>query len=212
MNILEAIDFDVLVLLASIMIVNHIVIHLKETKKIIVYLQTLVKENPERGFWMVSLASFVLSPFLTNDGVCLLFVEPILNAFESSIEDDTPNDAEVFTSGAGGHNKLQKADAVYFLLALACSSNIGSALTYTGNPQNMIVATDSINVMPSYKFLIYMITPSLFAWVASMNTIAVFFCMMNVILFSFSAMKWIQFCWNKSRLQQQQRVVVMPGM
>ena len=28
--------------------------------------------------------------------------------------------------------KLEKMDAIYFLLTLACSSNIGSALTYTG--------------------------------------------------------------------------------
>ena len=82
MNMLHAIDFNVLVLLASIMVVNHIVVHLKETKKIIDYLQGLVKLNPVRGFWMISFAAFIVSPFLTNDGVCLLFVEPILNAFE----------------------------------------------------------------------------------------------------------------------------------
>lgn len=82
MNMLHAIDFNVLILLASIMVVNHIVVHLKETKKIIDYLQGLVKLNPVRGFWMISFAAFIVSPFLTNDGVCLLFVEPILNAFE----------------------------------------------------------------------------------------------------------------------------------
>lgn len=166
MNVLHAIDFDVLVLLASIMIVNHIVVHLKETKKVIVYLQTLVQENPEEGFWMISLASFTLSPFLTNDGVCLLFVEPILNAFENTIriDEEMENGGNLTTSNK---SKLQTADAVYFLLALACSSNIGSALTYTGNPQNMIVATDSIGVMPSYKFLLYMLLPSLLAWYVS---------------------------------------------
>eukprot|EP01034_Spumella_vulgaris_P024578 gene24578-30944_t len=180
MNVLHAIDFDVLVLLASIMIVNHIVVHLKETKKVIVYLQTLVQENPEGGFWMIALASFALSPFLTNDGVCLLFVEPILNAFENTIRIDE----EMENGGsltATNKSKLQTADAVYFLLALACSSNIGSALTYTGNPQNMIVATDSIGVMPSYKFLIYMLLPSLFAWLVTM--------------------KWIQRCWRLNREQ-----------
>ena len=180
MNVLHAIDFDVLVLLASIMVVNHIVIHLKETKKVIIYLQTLVQENPESGFWMISLASFALSPFLTNDGVCLLFVEPILNAFEGTIAHE-----ELFSEASApiaitNNNKLHSSDAVYFLLALACSSNIGSALTYTGNPQNMIVATDSISVMPSYKFLIYMILPTLIAWFASE-----FFCAVFVLFCSF---------------------------
>ena len=84
---LHAIDFHVLVLLASIMVVNHIVVHLKETKRIIDYLQRLVKLNPVRGFWMISFAAFIVSPFLTNDGVCLLFVEPILNAFELESDD-----------------------------------------------------------------------------------------------------------------------------
>jgi Na+/H+ antiporter NhaD/arsenite permease-like protein len=87
MNMLHAIDFHVLVLLASIMVVNHIVVHLKETKRIIDYLQRLVKLNPVRGFWMISFAAFIVSPFLTNDGVCLLFVEPILNAFELESDD-----------------------------------------------------------------------------------------------------------------------------
>lgn len=167
MNLLNAIDFDVLILLASIMVVNHLVIHLKETKKVITYLQQLVQLDPERGFWMVSLAAFILSPFLTNDGVCLLFVEPILLAFEATIaqEEDTMNETGGFSSER--NSKLHSSDAMYFLLALACSSNIGSALTYTGNPQNMIVGTDSAGVMPPYKFFLYMLVPSVLSWLAT---------------------------------------------
>ena len=60
--------------------------------------------------------------------------------------------------------KLEKSDALYFLLTLACSSNIGSALTYTGNPQNMIVAQDSLDVLAPWVFFAYMILPSLVAW------------------------------------------------
>ena len=36
----------------------------------------------------MSFASFIIAPFLTNDGVCLLFVEIILNAFGEDEEDD----------------------------------------------------------------------------------------------------------------------------
>jgi di/tricarboxylate transporter len=99
--------------------------------------------------------------------VCLLFVEPILSAFDGC-DDDEDEESEALLLEAGGanaksssdkkaNNKLDTSDCVYFLLALACSANIGSALTYTGNPQNMIVASDSIDVLPSYKFLIYLL-------------------------------------------------------
>lgn len=164
MDVVQAVDFDVMILLASIMIINHIVVHLKETKDVIDYLQNLVNEDPVRGLWVISLAAFMASPFLTNDGVCLLFVEPILNAFEQA-----PFASEIIESGQeqNGRLVLRKEDALYFLLALACSANIGSALTYTGNPQNMIVASDSLRVLPSYKFFIYMLPASLFAWFTS---------------------------------------------
>lgn len=124
MNLVEAIDFDVLVLLAGIMAVNFIVVHQAETKRAIARIQQLIQINPRHGFWITSLVVFLTSPFLTNDGVCLLFVEPILNAFESR---GPPGDVPV-----GYATQLRKSDAFYFLISLACSSNIGSALTYTG--------------------------------------------------------------------------------
>ena len=207
---LSAIDFDVIILLSSIMIINHIVVHLKETRNAIAFLQEQVQASPVRGFWVISLAAFVVSPFLTNDGVCLLFVEPILNAFEhlhpgngenmeagvdsgalvvagghSAVEQQSERAEEDTTcstgkeggvarvataqsaEGATGEQPLRREDALFFLLALACSSNLGSALTYTGNPQNMIVASDSNGVLPPYKFLIYMLPPTLFGWLIS---------------------------------------------
>jgi di/tricarboxylate transporter len=168
MDVLNAVDFDVMILLSSIMIINHIVVHLKETKDVIEYLQCLVQRNPTKGFWVISFAAFLASPFLTNDGVCLLFVEPILNAFENA---PLAIDSLVSTTnkdhGSSGRLSLQKEDAIYFLLALACSANIGSALTYTGNPQNMIVASDSIGVLPPYKFLLYMLPATVFSWLLS---------------------------------------------
>jgi Na+/H+ antiporter NhaD/arsenite permease-like protein len=184
MNMLHAVDFDVLVLLASIMAINHIIVHLKETKSAIRYMQREVQKDPQRGFWLVSFASFIIAPFLTNDGVCLLFVELILNAFEGVGSASDAHDMALVSRGDGSSstitphregesvdgqkdNKLEKEDALYFLLTLACSSNIGSALTYTGNPQNMIVAQDSVSVMPPLKFLGIMLLPSVSAWLIS---------------------------------------------
>ena len=191
---LKAIDFDVLVLLASIMVVNHIVVHLKETKKVITYLQNAVKLNPTKGFWMIAVASFLVSPFLTNDGVCLLFVEPILNAFENNDEDPGPV-LQLEESKESPAELLENDDVIYFLLALACSANIGSQLTYTGNPQNMIVSTDSIGVLPSYKFLLYMALPSVVAWFISK-----YFYYYCQIIYTNTALGWIYRCWRINKL------------
>ena len=65
------------------MVVNHLVVHLKETKGIISMMQKHVQKDPLKGFWLVSAAAFLVAPFLTNDGVCLLFVQLILDAFET---------------------------------------------------------------------------------------------------------------------------------
>lgn len=127
----DAIDFDVLVLLTGIMTVNFVVVHQKETKRVISWVQKLIQEKPRKGFWVTSVIVLLTSPFLTNDGVCLLFVEPILDTFiaRNSESDRLP------TSDAPGSIFLERSDAFYFLIALSCSSNIGSAMTYTGNPQ-----------------------------------------------------------------------------
>ena len=157
-NLLDAVNFDVMVMLSSIMIINHLVIHVKETKGVILYMQELVQRDPVKGLWVLSFASFVSSPFLTNDGVCLLFVEPILKAFEHIPHEHIPDSLEDET-----HMTLRKSDVIYFLLALACSANIGSSLTYTGNPQNMIISSDALSVLPSYKFFLYMLPAALFS-------------------------------------------------
>eukprot|EP01038_Epipyxis_sp_PR26KG_P005437 gene5437-7530_t len=210
LDLLNAVDFDVMILLPSIMIINHIIVHLKETSKIVEQIKGIMKKDPKRGFWIVSLTSLIMSPFLTNDGVCLLLVEPILSVFDDSsdtfsehydkhhtlfhsLSENVPDNINtndlngvdrVNETSAGNYftNRqvlIKKSDAIYYLLGLACSANIGSCLTYTGNPQNMIVATDSIKVMPSYKFFVYMILPGIFTW--------------------YSTIKWIEKCWDEAK-------------
>lgn len=82
MDLVEAVDWDVIILLAGIMCINYIVVNQKETKNVVDYVQDQIKNAPKNGFWLVNTSAFLVSPFLTNDGVCLLFVEPILAAFE----------------------------------------------------------------------------------------------------------------------------------
>ena len=48
------------------MVVNFCVVHLKETKACISYVQKLIQKNPRAGFWSVSAAAFCMSAFLTN--------------------------------------------------------------------------------------------------------------------------------------------------
>mmetsp|Transcript_26293 Transcript_26293/g.44365 ORF Transcript_26293/g.44365 Transcript_26293/m.44365 type:complete len:614 (+) Transcript_26293:352-2193(+) len=165
MDLVDAIDFDVLVLLGGIMAINFIMVHQTETKRVIRYVQGKIQMDPVHGFWLVSIAAFIVSPFLTNDGVCLLFVEPILNAFES-LPTRSHGRPPLLTSESS-ELILMKSDALFFLLALACSSNIGSSLTYTGNPQNMIVAGDSLSVLSPLQFLGYMILPSFLSFVVT---------------------------------------------
>jgi Na+/H+ antiporter NhaD/arsenite permease-like protein len=235
-DMLHAIDFDVLVLLASIMVVNHIVVHLRETKKLIYSFQCLLRRDGVRGFWVLSFIAFIVSPFLTNDGVCLLLVEPVLNTFEpvsdaemsdmftqekstvpteSKIDNaETAEEMQQYEmqdpeaghdhekqrclknsdSRAAATSKGQKSDALppltredafYFLLALACATNIGSALTYTGNPQNMIVASDAIDVLPPYRFTMYMLLPALVTW--------------------FMTIKVIEICWHRNQTARREQ-------
>lgn len=183
LNVEEAVDFDVLLLLAAIMCINYIVVNQKETLAVVEYVQNQIRDKPKNGFWLVAFSAFLASPFLTNDGVCLLFVEPILNAFSEIIneseEETKKKEEEDVDFNANNDFKLDKKDALYFLLGLACSSNIGSALTYTGNPQNMIVSQDAVGVMPPYLFLAYMLLPSLSGWLITLL--------------------WIQRCWMRMR-------------
>lgn len=163
-------------------------VHQTETKRVIRYVQDRIQLDPVHGFWLVSFAAFIVSPFLTNDGVCLLFVEPILNAFESL---PTSPQKPPLSGTSPAMLPLMRSDAIFFLLALACSSNIGSSLTYTGNPQNMIVAGDSLSVMSPLRFLAYMLLPSCLSFLVTML--------------------WIQRAWMRARVENFHRLPSEPS-
>jgi Na+/H+ antiporter NhaD/arsenite permease-like protein len=65
--------------------------------------------------WLIAVSG-ILSALLANDIVCLAMA-PVL--IEGCVR--------------------RKLDPVPFLLALACASNVGSAMTLIGNPQNMLI-------------------------------------------------------------------------
>ena len=72
--------------------------------------------TPKRLLALLILASGLLSALFVNDTICVLFTPIVL--------------AAVVRAGL---------NPVPFLIALATSANIGSVMTLTGNPQNMLV-------------------------------------------------------------------------
>lgn len=116
---LAAIDFGTLVLLFGMMLV----IHFARTCGLLDWLaHTLVarSHSARHLLWVVCLASGVLSALFVNDTICLLMTPLLLTVARKT-----------------------RLPAEPYLLALATSSNAGSVMTLTGNPQNMLIGQSS---------------------------------------------------------------------
>lgn len=116
---LAAIDFPTLALLLGMMIV----IHYATASGLLDRLarRLVSRTHTARQFlWMVCLAAGGLSALFVNDTICLLMTPLVL---------------------AAARRKGFPAEAS--LLALATSSNVGSVMTLTGNPQNMLIGQSS---------------------------------------------------------------------
>jgi Na+/H+ antiporter NhaD/arsenite permease-like protein len=115
----RAIDFPTLSLLLGMMIVIYYA-------TISGLLNTLAEallercHSPRQLLWMVCLVSGILSALFINDTVCLLMTPLLLTAA-----------------------KRARLNAEPFLLGLATSSNVGSVMTLTGNPQNILIGQSS---------------------------------------------------------------------
>ena len=113
---LDAVDFHTIALLLGMMIV---VANLRLSGAFQLFARALL-DRAETGYGLLAMtvaASGVLAAFFINDVVCLALTPLLIDATE-----------------------MLGAEPLPFLLALATASNIGSAATITGNPQNMIVA------------------------------------------------------------------------
>jgi Na+/H+ antiporter NhaD/arsenite permease-like protein/uncharacterized membrane protein (UPF0127 family) len=115
----SAIDMHTLLLLLGMMIIT---VYLRvagffelTAERILSFART-----PLQLLVLVSLTSAFLSALFVNDTVCLLFTPVLLEVTAQT-----------------GVNPLP------YLLALAASSNVGSVMTITGNPQNMLIGTAS---------------------------------------------------------------------
>jgi Na+/H+ antiporter NhaD/arsenite permease-like protein len=113
----RAIDFHTIALLLGMMIV---VANLRLSGAF-AYVAHALLGRARSGFGMLAMtvaASGFLAAFFINDVVCLALTPLIIDAAE-----------------------IASVDPIPLLLGLATASNIGSAATITGNPQNIIVAS-----------------------------------------------------------------------
>ena len=112
----HAIDFHTIALLLGMMIV---VANLRLSGAFAFFARAMLS-RARSGFGMLAMtvaASGLLAAFFINDVVCLGLTPLVIDAAE-----------------------IADVDPIPLLLGLATASNIGSAATITGNPQNMIVA------------------------------------------------------------------------
>jgi Na+/H+ antiporter NhaD/arsenite permease-like protein len=103
---------------------------------------TKFMDKPERFLFVLMIVSAVLSAILANDIVCLAFT-PVLTV------------------------SLLKAglNPVPFLIGLAVSSNIGSASTIIGNPQNMLIG--QLGKLDFGHFFLWCTPPSILSLIGS---------------------------------------------
>jgi len=113
---IQAVDFHTLGLLLGMMIVVADI----RLSGLFSYLAATFFRRARTGFGLLALTVAVaglLAAFFVNDVVCLVLAPVLMDVARDSGIDPVP-----------------------LMLGLACASNVGSAGTITGNPQNMIVA------------------------------------------------------------------------
>lgn len=133
------IDLDVISFLTGMMIMTS---YLEISGFFHLAAEKLIKSAvTKRQLLMVVIAgTAILSALFVNDTICILFT-PILIAAAKSL----------------------KINPVPYLLAVAFSSNVGSALTVTGNPQNIYIGVMSnISYVTFIKYAFFPVLLSLF--------------------------------------------------
>lgn len=110
-----AVDFPTILLLFGLMVLSS-QFRLAGFYTHVAMALTRAMDRPRRFLWQLMLASGALSAILANDIVCLAFT-PVL-AWSLA---------------------RRRLNPIPFLLGLALASNIGSAATIIGNPQNMLI-------------------------------------------------------------------------
>ncbi|MBR1774798.1 MAG: hypothetical protein IJ759_04645 [Bacteroidales bacterium] len=127
----KSIDFNTIVLLLGMMIIIS-ALQLEGFFTLISRKTMSSAKNTSRLLTLVVFITGIASAFLVNDAVVLLFTPVIINICKKSSVNSIP-----------------------FLLGEIFSSNAGSLMTITGNPQNMIIGIAS--GISYVKFIVYML-------------------------------------------------------
>ncbi len=135
----RAVDLRTLVLLLGMMIIT---VYLRAAGFFELMADRILSlsRTPLQLMAFIAITSGILSAFFVNDTICLLYTPIILEiAFQLGV------------------------NPVPYLLVLATSSNVGSVMTATGNPQNMLIAVTSR--IPYLDFLAALAPAALFGLV-----------------------------------------------
>lgn len=134
-QLIKGIDFSTLFLLFSLMLISA-QLELSNFYLAMAHRITLKIRHPALFLFQFMLISALLSALLTNDIICLCLAPILIPALQIK-----------------GLNPLP------FLLSLAMSSNIGSAMTIIGNPQNILIGQSG--KLDFLSFFIYCFPPCL---------------------------------------------------
>ena len=145
----RAIDFNTILLLLGMMLV---IAYLK-IANCFKYLSYLLITHARNSFLLLCFVSFssgILSALFVNDTICLMFTPLLMLALNQT-----------------------KLNPIPFLIALATSSNIGSVVTLTGNPQNMLIGVFS--KIPYVDFTLHLLPIGLLSLAANVFIIYLLF-------------------------------------
>ncbi len=145
----RAIDFNTIFLLLGMMIIIS-VLELDGFFTLIARTTIAFSSNTSQLLTLVVFTTGIASAFLVNDAVVLLFTPVILRISRSGNLNPVP-----------------------YLFAEIMASNIGSAMTITGNPQNILIGINS--GIPYGWFLLHLLPVSLLGMVALVFIIRRFF-------------------------------------
>jgi Na+/H+ antiporter NhaD/arsenite permease-like protein len=144
-----AIDFNTIALLLGMMIVIA-VLELDGFFTLIAEKTIALSKTANQLLIIIVFVTGIASAFLVNDAVVLLFTPVIIQICRSA-----------------------KLNSIPYLIAEILASNIGSAMTITGNPQNILIGMQS--GIPYSKFLLHLLPISLIGMLLIVLIIKLFF-------------------------------------
>jgi len=144
-----AIDFNTIALLLGMMIVIA-VLELDGFFTFIAEKTISMSKSSNQLLIIIVFVTGIASAFLVNDAVVLLFTPVIIQICRSA-----------------------KINPIPYLIAEILASNIGSAMTITGNPQNILIGMQS--GIPYSNFLLHLLPVSLIGMILIILMIKLFF-------------------------------------